>query len=71
MRLFQSREDERRYPPYVITPEERERWDLSLGIATQMFGDVGSDQVWMAARSIYRGPIPTRACSDGSDRDGK
>lgn len=71
MRLFGDRGGEHLYPPYVITPAERERWDLSLGIATQMFGDVGSDHVWMAARSIYRGPIPTRACPDRGDPDCK
>ena len=52
------------YPPYVVSDDERERWDLSLGIATELFGDVGPDHVWMATRSIYRGPIPTRTADD-------
>lgn len=50
-----------RYPPYVRTPEQRRRWDLSEGIARQLFGDVDEASVWMATRSIYSGDIPTDA----------
>jgi len=52
------------YPPYVVSYEERERWDLAVGIATQIFADIGPDHVWLAARSIYHGPIPTRTSDD-------
>lgn len=50
------------YPIYVNSDEERRRWDLAVGIAQELFGDIGDpSQVWMAARSIYQGPIPTDA----------
>lgn len=47
------------YPPYVCTPEQRRRWDLSERIARQLFGDIDGASVWMATRSIYNGEIPT------------
>ena len=47
------------YPPYVTTKEERRRWDLSEAIARQLFGDVSEASAWVAARSIYKGPIRT------------
>ncbi len=47
------------YPPYVVTSEERRRWDLAAGIARQLFGDVDEASVWMATRAIFRGGIPT------------
>ncbi len=56
------------YPPYVVSEEERQRWDLAHGIATELFGDVGPDHVWMAARSIYQGPIPTRTSDDRQEQ---
>ena len=60
MRLPWNKPEAERYPPWVVSAEERERWDLAEGIALQMFGDAGPDHVWMATRSIYQGPIPTR-----------
>lgn len=47
------------YPPYVITAEEKRRWDLAEGIARQIFGDVDEANVWTATRSIYRSETPT------------
>ncbi len=47
------------YPQYVITAEERRRWDLAEGIAREMFGDVDEASVWLAARSIYKMPVET------------
>ena len=64
MRLHPRRQsssgaDSKRYPPYVITTEQRRRWDLAEGIARGIFGDVHEASVWMAARSIYAGKTPT------------
>lgn len=64
MRLPWRKDKPKQYPPYVTTAAERERWDLAEGIARQMFGDAGPDHVWMATRSIYQGPIPTRTSED-------
>lgn len=52
-------DDDLRYPPYVVTEDQRKRWDLAEGIARQIFGDAGEAQVWQATRSIYHGPFPT------------
>jgi hypothetical protein len=49
------------YPPYIVTEEERHRWDLAEGIARQLFGDLDEASVWMATRSIYKSGIPTDA----------
>lgn len=51
--------DEVRYPPYVVSEEERRRWELSQGIAVELFGDAGGAHVWQATRAIYYGDIPT------------
>lgn len=68
MRLpFGKVTQERHYPPYVTTEAERERWDLAVGIAVELFGGVGPDHVWMATRSIYRGSIPMRISGDADD----
>jgi hypothetical protein len=64
VRLLWRKRAPERYPPWVVSDEERERWDLAEGIARRLFGDVGPDHVWMAARSIYQGPIPTRTSGD-------
>lgn len=48
------------YPPYVATPEDRQRWDYAKGIAESIFGDLGSAAVWGATRAIYADPeLPT------------
>jgi len=52
-------EDDPPYPPYVVTEAERERWDLSEGIARLIFDDAGEAQVWQATRSIFRSDFPT------------
>ena len=47
-----------RYPPFIETAEERLRWEAAVAIADEIFaGDTAG--AWMAARSIYRGDIPT------------
>lgn len=57
--LSDREREDARYPPYVCTPEQRRRWELSEGIARKLFGDIDEASVWMAARSIYNGDIPT------------
>ena len=50
------------YPSYVTGETERRRWDLARVIVEALFEDeAGTDPaaVWMATRSIYRGPIET------------
>ena len=51
------------YPPYVVTVEERRRWDLSVEAAEAYFADLEPrqrrEQVWSAARVLYRSDIPT------------
>lgn len=46
------------YPTYVVTDEERARWDAARGVAELIFGDL-PDQVWQATRAIYGSDVPT------------
>ena len=56
------------YPPYVVTSEQRHRWDLAHAIAELVFGDTGdAAAVWMAARTVYRLDLPTDEPSDPAD----
>lgn len=41
------------YPPFVSTAEEKQRWDNAKGVAEELFGDQGAEQVWSATRAIY------------------
>jgi hypothetical protein len=52
-----QRAQDKQYPPYVRTDEQRRRWELAAGIARLLF-DVEAD-VWVATRTIYRSPLPT------------
>lgn len=47
------------YPPFVTTAEDRDRWDASLGLAEELFGDLGETMVWGSARAIFNSDIPT------------
>ena len=49
------------YPPFIVTDEEKERWDAAAGIANELFGDQGEAQVWASTRAIYNSDIPTNA----------
>lgn len=52
------------YPPYVKTDEERRRFDLARERAAELFdAPPDSEQVWMAARALYRSDIPTGEAS--------
>lgn len=49
-----------RYPPYVISDEDKRRWELSVGVAAQALGEPkDSEAVWSAARVMYHSDIPT------------
>lgn len=50
--------DEREYPSYVVTPDERERWDASKALAELIYDDL-PDQAWAATRAIYGSDTPT------------
>lgn len=48
------------YPPYVVSPDDKLRWDMAAAIAEALFGGVGSGaDVWQATRSIYHSDLPT------------
>lgn len=51
------------YPPYVVTPEQKRRWDKALEAAEAMFADLEPsqqrEQAWGAARVLYNSDIPT------------
>lgn len=49
-------QDSDEYPDYVVTPENRERWDNAASAAEELFGDQGAAQVWSATRAIYANP---------------
>jgi hypothetical protein len=57
-------------PPYVLTPEQRERWDLAVETACAVLGEApASAAVWSTARAIYWGPIPTHPEGDGANQE--
>ena len=53
------------YPPYVTTPEERQRWDLCHQIATTMSevnepsGVADPRFVWFMERQLWASDLPT------------
>lgn len=49
-----------RYPPYVVTAEEKRRWDLCVAIAQELFeGSEGAAAVlWQTTRVLYHGQLP-------------
>lgn len=49
------------YPPFVESDEDRERWDLSLAVAHDLFEDLGPAATWGAARAIFSSDVPTAA----------
>lgn len=58
------------YPPYVVTDENRRRWDACIELADAMFQglDPGQqrEQAWSAARVFYFSDAPT---GDESERE--
>jgi hypothetical protein len=57
------------YPPYVITLENKRRWDACEELAEVTFADLDPgqrrEQVWYATRAIYNSDMPT---GDESER---
>jgi hypothetical protein len=57
-------------PPFVQTPEDRERWELSVTLAettsrqNEPDGRPNSMFVWYFARSVYHSDIPTGSPDD-------
>lgn len=53
------------YPPYVITREDKRRWDLAAEAAELVFADLDPGQrrvqVWSATRVFYQSAAPTGA----------
>lgn len=49
------------YPPYIVTPEQKRRWNLCAAIAERDFGGEDGDPAtaWMATRSLYQSDMPT------------
>ena len=49
------------YPPYVVTPEQKRRWDAALAAARNIAPAIGGNEqtVWLATRSLYKSDIPT------------
>ena len=45
-------------PPFVVTTEDKRRWELCEAIARRDFGPDAAG-VWMAARALYRSDLPT------------
>jgi len=48
-----------KYPPFVTSAEDRERWDRATDLAQAIFGDDGEAAVWGATRALYNSDIPT------------
>lgn len=49
------------YPPYVVTPEQKRRWDAASAAARNVAAGIGGNErtVWLATRSLYKSDIPT------------
>jgi hypothetical protein len=51
------------YPPYVVTLEEKRRWDLCEQMSEALFADLDPgqrcEQVWSSTRALYSSDIPT------------
>ncbi len=49
------------YPPYVVTPEERRRWDVCEALAEAVFesSEGSAPTRWQMVRSLYASEIPT------------
>jgi hypothetical protein len=67
-----STDEQRVYPPYVETDEQRRRWDLCADAAEGLFADLDEsqrvEQVWSATRAFYTSDIPTDLpASDASE----
>ena len=52
---------EDQYPPYVNTPAERHRWDMSRQAALRVVEEIEGDDttVWLATRALFNSDIPT------------
>lgn len=49
-----------RYPPYVVTGDQRRRWDLARAVAWELLA-VDSEpapeaEVWLMTRSLFHNP---------------
>jgi hypothetical protein len=57
------------YPPYVVSLEQKRRWDTCEELAEAIFGDLDPGQaraqVWSAVRVYYQSDMPT---GDESER---
>lgn len=51
------------YPPYVVSDEDKRRWDLCVEAAEGLYADLPESerraQVWSATRAFYTSDIPT------------
>ena len=54
------------YPPYVVTDEQKRRWNAAKAMARQLAEEIGGDEttVWLATRSLYKSDIPTGPLPD-------
>jgi hypothetical protein len=59
------------YPPYVVTLEEKRRWDVCEEVAEALFADLDEGerraQIWSTIRALYSSDIRT---GDESERLG-
>jgi hypothetical protein len=50
-------------PSWVREPQEIRRWDLCVGVVERIFADeekpASAEDVWFAARSLYKSDLPT------------
>jgi hypothetical protein len=46
------------FPPFVVTEDDRRRWQLAEGVAARVF-DGEPAAAWQMARTLYRSDMPT------------
>lgn len=49
------------YPSYVVTDEQKHRWDMAGKAAREAAGEIEGDEttIWLATRALYNSDIPT------------
>jgi hypothetical protein len=46
-------------PEWIVAEADLRRWNLSAGIASQIFEEQGEEAIWSAALVIFHSDIPT------------
>ena len=51
-------------PPFVISDEDRRRWELAEAVAVRIFGGEDAAGIWQCARVLFNSDVPTGDLDD-------